>query len=457
MKMWGGRFSMDMDADAWKYNASIEFDQRLGLQDVRGSIAWAKALQSAGILNTMEMDKTISGLETIQYEIESSLFEIKTSDEDIHTAVERRLEELIGPIAGKLHTGRSRNDQVATDLRLWLLYHVPYLDEAIRDFQAVLIEKAQKSKNIVIPGYTHLQRAQPVALAHWWLSFYWPLHRDRQRLAQLKDRAAVLPLGSAALAGTPYPIDRHTLSDELKFTHPCQNSIDGISDRDFVAEFLFFAALTGIHLSRFCESLVLFSTAEFGFFELDDQFATGSSLMPQKKNPDIFELSRAKSGRMLGNLTGLMAVLKSLPSSYDKDLQEDKLPLFSSYDILLSTLHVLAPATASIKVRSERIQSALDDNLFATDLADYLVRQAVPFREAHFITGQVVQLAEKKNLALNGLRIDDYQSVSPVFGHDVFRIFDPHTSISRREAFGGSGPVAVSEQIQSAKELLESV
>ena len=274
MKMWGGRFSGGTNPDAWDFNASIEFDQRLGSQDARGSIAWTKALARAGLLSENERDKTVSGLSTILEEIEGGLFKIKDSDEDIHSAVERRLDELIGPLAGKLHTGRSRNDQVATDLRLWLLDFLPLLDESIQNFQKTLIKRAENEIEIFLPGYTHLQRAQPISLAHWWLSFYWPLHRDRQRFTELAERVSILPLGSAALAGTSFPVDRSLLASDLGFTEPCQNSIDGISDRDFVAEFLFNAALTGVHLSRLCESVVLFSTAEFGFFELCEYYGT---------------------------------------------------------------------------------------------------------------------------------------------------------------------------------------
>ncbi len=455
MKMWGGRFSGGTNPDAWDFNASIEFDQRLGSQDARGSIAWTKALARAGLLSENERDKTVSGLSTILEEIEGGLFKIKDHDEDIHSAVERRLDELIGPLAGKLHTGRSRNDQVATDLRLWLLDFLPLLDESIQNFQKTLIKRAENEIEIFLPGYTHLQRAQPISLAHWWLSFYWPLHRDRQRFTELAERVSILPLGSAALAGTSFPVDRSLLASDLGFTEPCQNSIDGISDRDFVAEFLFNAALTGVHLSRLCESVVLFSTAEFGFFELSDEFATGSSLMPQKKNPDIFELGRGKAGGLLGNLTGLMTVLKGLPSTYDKDLQEDKLPLFTSFDTLVSTLQILGPAVESIRVRAENMHSALDASLLATDLADYLVLKGVPFREAHTLVGQVVLTAAAEDVALDKLEFGKYQAVSSYFEQDIYSIFDPKRSINMRGSTGGTAPKAVRHQISIAKEMLE--
>jgi argininosuccinate lyase len=455
MKMWGGRFSGGTDADAWDYNASIEFDQRLGPQDVRGSIAWANALRRAGLLSSDEIDKITSGLNAILEEIDGGRFQIKASDEDIHSAVERRLDELIGPLAGKLHTGRSRNDQVATDLRLWLMDTLPLLNKSIRDFQGILIERAEREIEIILPGYTHLQRAQPISLAHWWLSFYWPLHRDRQRFAELVKRVSILPLGSAALAGTSFPIDRTLLARDLGFTEPCQNSIDGISDRDFVAEFLFNAALTGVHLSRLCESVILFSTTEFGFFELADDFTTGSSLMPQKKNPDIFELGRGKAGRLLGNLTGILTVLKGLPSTYDKDLQEDKIPLFSSFDTLVSTLNILGRSVESIQVHIEKMRSALDPSMLATDLADYLVLKGVPFREAHSLVGQVVLTTALEDVGLDKLEFEKYQAVSKHIEQDIYSIFDPNRSINMRGSTGGTAPKAVREQIIAAKEMLE--
>ena len=348
MTLWGGRFSGKLDTQAWALNASLGFDRRLALQDVRGSLAWTQALEKAGVLTQEESTQICAGLETIQGEFERQEFTYKESDEDIHTAVERRLAELIGPVAGKLHTGRSRNDQVATDLRLWLLESILNLDSALLGMQSVLVERAEADQNILLPGYTHLQRAQPILLGHWWLSHFWPLQRDRERLQQLRARTASLPLGSGALAGTTFPVDRQALAIELGFSQPSANSLDAVSDRDFVAEFLFCAALTGSHLSKLSEQVVLFSSAEFGFFELSDAFSTGSSLMPQKKNPDVFELARGKAGTLLGYLTGLMTTLKGLPSTYDKDLQEDKVPVFSAYDTLMAILPVLAGALQTV-------------------------------------------------------------------------------------------------------------
>jgi argininosuccinate lyase len=304
MTLWGGRFSGKMDPAAWELNASLRVDRRLALQDVRGSLAWAQALEQAGVLTGDEHQQISTGLQAILGEFESGLFQFQESDEDIHTAVERRLGELIGPPAGMLHTGRSRNDQVATDLRLWLMDHLPLLEAALADLQRALLERAEADFDILMPGYTHLQRAQVILLSHWWLMHFWPLHRDRQRLSQAFQRSLSSPLGCGALAGTPYPVDRHALAVALGFSEPAPNSLDAVSERDFVAETLFCTALIGVHLSRLAEAMVLFSSSEFGFFELSDAYATGSSLMPQKKNPDVFELARGKSGLLTGWLTG---------------------------------------------------------------------------------------------------------------------------------------------------------
>src|SRR5512140_2771623 len=378
MTLWGGRFSGKLDPAAWTLNASLPFDQRLAKQDVEGSIAWASAIAQVGILSADEAKSIIAGLQTVGAEFESGVFAFAEADEDIHTASERRLGELIGPLAGKLHTGRSRNDQVATDFRLWMLEALPALDAAIAGLQATFIARAESDKDILMPGYTHLQRAQPILLSHWWLSHFWPLQRDRERLADLRKRVAVLPLGSAALAGTAFPVDRPALAQALGFDSASPNSLDAVSDRDFAAEFLFAAALLGVHLSKLAEAMVLFTSAEFGFFGLSDAFSTGSSLMPQKKNPDMFELARGKSGTLIGLLTGLLATLKGLPSTYDKDLQEDKLPVFNAYDTLLALLPVLSGAVETLSPRRERMRADIDAAMLATDLADYLVVKGTP-------------------------------------------------------------------------------
>lgn len=451
MTLWGGRFSGKLDPQAWVLNASLGFDQRLALQDVRGSLAWAKALEKAGVLTQEESTQICAGLGKIRAEFEHQEFTYKESDEDIHTAVERRLGELIGPAAGKLHTGRSRNDQVATDLRLWLLNSILNLDLAMLGLQSVLVERAEADLNILLPGYTHLQHAQPILLGHWWLSHFWPLQRDRERLQQLRARTASLPLGSGALAGTTFPVDRQALAAELGFSQPSANSLDAVSDRDFVAEFLFCAALTGTHLSKLSEAVVLFSSAEFGFFELSDAFSTGSSLMPQKKNPDVFELARGKAGTLLGYLTGLMTTLKGLPSTYDKDLQEDKVPVFNAYDTLMAILPVLASALQTVTLHPERMRAAIDPGMLATDLADYLVKKGLPFRQAHAVAGQAVRLAGKLGKPLDKLSELEFKNLSPLIDAEVYVVFDPQQSVARRNVPGGTAPEAVKVQLQDAK------
>ncbi len=456
MSLWSGRFHGKLDPQAWQLNASLPFDQRMAEQDVRGSIAWAGAIFKAGVLSQAEHDLIVSGLQRIADEFAQGAFAFDEADEDIHTAVERRLKELVGAAGGKLHTGRSRNDQVATDFRLWLLDHIPALRAAIRDLQSALLERAETDFGLLMPGYTHLQRAQPILLSHWWLSHFWALQRDLERLQDLTERVAVLPLGCGALAGTPFNIDRDALSAALGFLSPSPNSLDAVSDRDFAAEFLFVAALTGTHLSRFSENMVLFTTAEFGFFELSDAYATGSSLMPQKKNPDMFELGRGKAGTLLGLLTGLMATLKGLPSTYDKDLQEDKPAVFAAFDTLTGLLPVLANAIRTLTVNPQRMRAALDPAMLATDLADYLVGKGVPFREAHEAAGKAVAAAAESGTSIEALPLETYQSLHPGFGSDVRSVFDAEKSVSRRKSLGGTAPEAVKIQMEKAKEVMTS-
>jgi argininosuccinate lyase len=454
--LWGGRFSGKLDEKAFALNASLPFDKRLAVQDVKGSIAWAEALNKVGILTQGESERILSGLQAVGAEFESGSFAFAESDEDIHTAVERRLGELIGPLAGKLHTGRSRNDQVATDFRLWVLDILPELDAAIRILQSALIALAEQHLTTLMPGYTHLQRAQPITLAHWLLSHFWALQRDRERLADLRDRVAILPLGCGALAGTAFPVDRSALAESLGFDAPAPNSIDAVSDRDFAAEYLFCAALAGVHLSKLAENMVLFTTAEFGFFELADAFSTGSSLMPQKKNPDMFELARGKAGALLGLLTGLLATLKGLPSAYDKDLQEDKMPVFQATDTLLAILPVLAGALETMTINEKRLLAAIDASMLATDVADYLVRKGLPFRKAHGLAGKAVRAAADKGLSLDQLPLNEWQAIGP-FEADVKQVFDPLKSVERRNATGGTSPASVQEQIQNAKRSLSKM
>ena len=448
--LWGSRFAQKLDRLAWDLNTSLPVDQRMAIQDVDGSFAWAEALQRAGILTDEERASISHGLATVRAEFSSGKFVFLPADEDIHTAVERRLTELIGDTAGKLHTGRSRNDQVATDFRLWMLQVIPSLKDALKDMQIALVEQAEAAGEIVMPGYTHLQRAQPILLAHWWLSHYWALQRDISRLTDLSARVSVMPLGSGALAGVPFEIDRLALAQSLGFDDISQNSLDAVSDRDFAAEYLFCTTLIGIHLSKLAEQIVLYTSAEFGFLELSDAFSTGSSLMPQKKNPDVFELTRGKAGTLIGLLTGLLATLKGLPSTYDKDLQEDKAPVFQATDTLLAILPVLAGALQTITVKAERMRTAIDATMMTTDLADYLVNKNIPFREAHAMAGKIVRAAGERNLSLEEMPLEMYQAIGP-FEADVYQVFDPLKSINKRNAIGGTSPQSVKNQIKKIK------
>ena len=454
MKLWGGRFSEGLDSHAAALNNSIGFDWRLAEADVRGSMAWASGLAKAGVLTQEEAGQIHAGLEAVTQEIRSDQFAIHPSDEDVHTAVERRLTEIIGPLGGKLHTGRSRNDQVATDFRLWMMEAIDQMDGMFREVQAALVARAENDLGVLMPGYTHLQRAQPILLSHWWLSHFWPLARDRERMADLRGRVSVLPLGSGALAGTPYPIDRAMLAELLGFRGVSPNSLDAVSDRDFAAEFLFAASLAAVHLSRLSESLILFSSAEFGFVELSDTYSTGSSLMPQKKNPDTLELTRGKAGTLIGRLAGLLATLKGLPSSYDKDLQEDKQPVFEAADTLALLLPVMAGVLSTLAIRPERMRRALDPMLLATDLADYLVQRGVPFREAHGLVGQAVRRAQALALSIDRLPLEELRAISPVFSEDVSEVFQFQAAVNRRAVEGGTALEAVQAQIQQAKQTI---
>ena len=455
MKLWTGRFSGQLDENADLLNASITFDYRLAEVDVQGSVAWASALGRAKLLTDEEVGQIHDGLGVILREFESKSFEYQPGDEDIHTAVERRLTEIIGPLGGKLHTGRSRNDQVATDFRLWVMRKIEHIDDLICGLQAALATCAERDIDIVLPGYTHLQQAQPVLLGHWWLSHFWALERDRVRFRDLFAETRVMPLGSAALAGTGFDIDRFALADDLGFDRPAPNSLDAIADRDFAAGFLFCAAMLGVHLSRLAEQLILFSTREFGFVTLADEFSTGSSIMPQKKNPDPLELTRAKSGFLTGRLMGLLASLKALPSAYDKDLQEDKPPVFDAADILELLLPVLSGAIATLTVHADRMESQIDWQMLATDLADYLVRKGVPFREAHHAVGSAVKAAEKQGLALPELPLADWQAIHPEFDSQLFALFDVRRSLAQHAAFGGTAPDAVRQQLALARKSLK--
>ena len=455
-KLWGGRFEGDIDALVHRYNASIGFDARLYDEDITGSVAWAEGLAAAGLLTTDERDALLAGLEAVRAEFAAGTFAIAPDDEDIHSAVERRLTAIAGPVGGKLHTGRSRNDQVATDFRLWVMRAGDRLDEAIGDVQRALADSAAAALDLPLPGYTHLQHAQPITWGHWALSHFWPLARDRARFAAARRSAAVLPLGAAALAGAAFPLDRAALAARLGFGDVTANSLDAVSDRDFAAEFLFAAALLGVHLSRLAEQLILFSSAEFGFVRLADAYSTGSSIMPQKKNPDTLELTRGKSGRLIGHLTGFLATLKGLPSAYDKDLQEDKEPVFDAADTLELALPVMAGLLRTLELRPERMAAQLEAGLLATELADYLVRRGLPFREAHHVVGRVVRLSEERGVALTELGLAELQAISPHFGPDVAEALTVNAALAARDLPGGTGPNALRSQLATAQASLSS-
>jgi argininosuccinate lyase len=408
-------------------------------------------------------------------EFESGTFAFQPTDEDIHTAVERRLHELKGNVAGKLHTGRSRNDQVATDIRLYLMWKIlgqdvpvqdrlgrdhqvaddePGLRVLVRGVQRALVAQAEAQLGAMMPGYTHLQPAQPILVSHWLMSFFWMLQRDIERLDEQLPRISSMPLGSAALAGNTFGLDRAALAKELGFRTVTPNSLDAVADRDFIAEFLFWAAMLQTHLSRLAEDLIIYGSGEFGFVELDDAFSTGSSIMPQKKNPDPLELARGKTGRMIGNLVALLTVLKGLPSAYDKDLQEDKEPLFDTVETLEIELPVIAGVIATLNFRRERMEAALQDDLLATDLADYLVHRGVPFRESHHIVGRVVRKAAEHGCGLRELPLTLYREVSAHFAEDVSTALDFHAAIERRAVSGGTASSSVAAQIARAQRLL---
>ncbi len=451
MKLWGGRFEGQTSELMEQFNASIGFDWRLYEADIEGSAAYAEALEAAGLLTTDERDELQRGLGQVLEEFSSGAFELRLSDEDIHTAVERRLHELIGPVAGKLHTGRSRNDQVATDLRIYARMAVKRLDEALCEVQRSLYTQADAHPDALMPGYTHLQRAQPVPVAHWLLSHFWPLQRDRERLEDCRKRLNLLPLGAGALAGNALQIDRTLLARVLAFDGLTPNSMDAVGDRDFVAELLFAGALIGTHLSRLAEDLIIYSSAEFSFVRLDDAYSTGSSLMPQKKNPDSLELARGKAGRLIGNLVGLLTVLKGLPSTYNKDLQEDKEGLFDTIDTLLLTLPVVAGVVSTLQINTERMRAALDDTMLATDLADELVRLKVPFREAHGIVGQLVRVAELQGVALRNLSLETVRAAHAGLADAWPGVFDMERSVEQRNVSGGTAAEVLAAQLAAAR------
>jgi argininosuccinate lyase len=449
-RLWGGRFASGSAPALDALNRSIDVDFRLWPFDIRASKAWAVALWNAGVLTLDESERIEQGLDVVAAAFESGATPV-ASDEDVHTMIDRLLHEQVGDVASKLHTGRSRNDQVATATRLWAMNACAELDASIRTLQGVILEKAAALDGAVMPAYTHLQRAQPVAATHWMLSHFWPLDRDRARLHHARESAAQLPLGSGAIAGSAFPVSRVLLQGSLGFTALSRNSIDAVSDRDFVAELLFVAALLGAHLSRLAEDLILFGTGEFGFARYGDAYTTGSSMMPQKRNPDALELARASGARVLGDLTALLATLKGLPTGYNKDLQEDKRALFDAVDTMQLVLPALAGALSETTFRTDRMRAALSSAMMATDLADYLVRKGVSFRQAHHVVGVLVREAESKECELYALPLRAFTAAHESFGQDVFDALSANASVERRDVEGGTGPRALAAQLEAAR------
>jgi argininosuccinate lyase len=454
-KPWGGRFTEAAHPAAERFTASLAFDRRLWPYDVTGSIAWAKALARAGLLSAPERDAIVAGLEAVRAELAGGTFPFRPELEDIHMNVERRLQELAGEVGGKLHTGRSRNDQIALDERLYLKDVLARTGEGLRRVQDALVTRAAETIELPLPGYTHLQRAQPIVLAHHLLAYVFMLQRDRERFADCGGRADVLPLGAAALAGTAFPIDREALAKDLGFAAASPNSLDAVSDRDYVLEYLAAAAITGMHLSRLAADLTLWASAEFGFVEFSDAFATGSSIMPQKKNPDVAELVRGKSGRLYGNLVAVLTTMKGLPLAYNSDMQEDKEPLFDSVDTLEAILAVLPPLLASLAFRADRMRQAAGEHFStATDLADYLVRKGLPFRQAHEVVGRIVRHALDEGKTLAGLTLAELRRFSPRIDDDVKDAITVEASLRARAATGGTAPAAVRRSLALARTLV---
>ncbi len=456
MSLWGGRFTEPSDQDLRALNDSIGFDIRFYREDIEGSIVYALALADAEVISADEAQTIVAGLREVLQEFETGDFELQEADEDVHTAVERRLIEIIGAVGGKLHTGRSRNDQVATDFRLWSMRAAERLSSEVRALQAAIVATSEKHVDTLLPGYTHLQPAQPITVAHWLMSFFWMLERDQDRLGSALQRMSICPLGSGALAGNPFSLDRQQIAADLGFDAPSQNSLDAVSDRDFVADLLYAIALCASHLSRLAEDMLLYSNPAFGFISLDDRYSTGSSLMPQKRNADPMELMRGKAGRLVGNLAGFLTTLKGLPSGYNKDLQEDKESLFDSCDTMRQLLPVMTAIVASLQVNAEAMAASLKEELLATDLADYLVRKGLPFRQAHHVVGEVARLAGASQTELSALPLPSLQAISPLFGDDVADVFDFARSVAQRNTYGGTAPDEVRKQIALAKTRLSS-
>lgn len=455
MKLWGGRFTKATHQLVDEFTASVTFDQKLALEDIEGSMAHVSMLGKQAIIPQADADTIKSGLQIIKQRIGKGEFVFSVADEDVHMNIEKALIEEIGAVGGKLHTGRSRNDQVATDMHLYLCRRINEIIELLKGLQKVLLDKADANLDTVIPGYTHLQRAQPILLAHHMMAYFWMLQRDVERMQDALKRADILPLGAGAMAGTTFPIDRQYVAEQLGFASVYENSLDAVSDRDYILEFLSASAICMMHLSRFCEELVLWSSTEFQFIELDDAFCTGSSIMPQKKNPDVAELVRGKTGRVYGHLMSLLTVMKSLPLAYNKDLQEDKEGMFDVVDTLKMSLTLFAPMIETMTVNQDILKETVNkDFANATDLADYLVRKQLPFRDAHEVIGKIVLYCIENKKFLPDMSVAEYQQFSELFADDVYDVINPVNVVNARNVHGGTARAQVEVAIKKGRGLL---
>ncbi|OXM86341.1 argininosuccinate lyase [Paenibacillus rigui] len=451
-KLWGGRFTKKTDQLVEEYTASILFDKELAEEDIQGSLAHVTMLGKCGILPLDDVEKIKDGLLKVQHVIRRGEMEFSVSDEDIHMNIEKALIDEVGPVGGKLHTGRSRNDQVATDMHLYLRKRVVEFVGLLNKLQEALLEQAKNNIDTIVPGYTHLQRAQPILFAHHLMAYVSMFQRDIERLQDSYKRINVLPLGAGALAGTTFPIDRHFVAQQLGFDGVYENSLDAVSDRDFIIEFLSNASMIMMHLSRFSEEMILWSSTEFRFIELDDAFCTGSSIMPQKKNPDVPELVRGKTGRVYGNLFGLLTVLKSLPLAYNKDMQEDKEGMFDTVKTLQGALQLFAPMVSTMKVNKEQMRQAVNQDFSnATDIADYLVNKGLPFRQAHEVIGKTVLYCIQNQKFLLDLKLEEFHQFSKLFEQDIYKVLQPEQVVNARNVYGGTASNQVSEAITRAE------
>ncbi|MBT2582216.1 argininosuccinate lyase [Planococcus sp. ISL-109] len=454
-KLWGGRFQKTAEQWVDEFGASIAFDQKLVLEDLQGSMAHVKMLGACKVLPQEDADLILSGLETLQNKAQNGELAYSVSNEDIHLNLEKFLIDEIGPVGGKLHTGRSRNDQVATDMHLYLKNRVTEIIELIEAFQSAIVEQAETHVETVVPGYTHLQRAQPISFGHHLMTYFWMLQRDKERIQESLKRIDMSPLGAGAMSGTSFPIDREMSAELLGFSGVYQNSLDAVSDRDFILEFLSNASMLMMHLSRFAEEIILWSSEEFRFIELDDTFSTGSSIMPQKKNPDMAELIRGKTGRVYGNLFGLLTTLKGLPLAYNKDMQEDKEGMFDTVHTLMGSLPIFEGMVRTMTVNTASMEKAVNSDFSnATELADYLAAKGMPFREAHDVTGKLVFTCIQRGYYLKDLPLEDLQAASQLFEQDIYETLLPKTAVKRRTSLGGTGFDQVHYQLGLAKKLI---